>query len=443
MKKQKKMALPTNTKKTHIHKRAGRQFLIKVLLVLGFLIGLGIFIYPFVVDTVNDHLDTAILHKYRSEVNDEDHKKQAESFEEKAKKERLRERALSDPFSEESLENAKVKSHTTGFYLKHTIGVIYIPKIEQSLPIFDSTKEDFMVKGATWMANTSFPIGKVDNHTVISAHRGLPTAKLFTDLPKLEFDDIFILELGEQYYAYRVVSKVVVDPNNTEPIQVKAGRDLVSLLTCTPYMVNSHRLVVTGERTPFTPNMLKSVEDVGKFKNFKMYGMIVGIVLLISGVVYYIWYSYHLMCIKRSKYEVRLRIQDFVKDHELPLTSYKFILFDKKGKHVKRRKKEPIVTEVEEETNDLIIKELYGMDFTLKQSEIQEEYPIFPDLHLKVKHKKDEFFSVKPKKKLKHELFVAKVVNQVPHFWLNKDEEKITHQSWKARKEKLKKALGK
>jgi hypothetical protein len=188
--------------------------------------------------------------------------------------------------------------------------------------------------------------------------------------------------------------------------------------------------------------MMKDINAIKKHKDWKKWGIIAAIIaaLLLAGL--FIWLSWRMMLIKSKKFELRVRIQDFIRDHEMPLADYQFILFDKKGKKVKKRKKKPVVTTIDEETQDLIIPSLYGMQFTLKPVKNHDEYPVFPDLHVKVRRLKDDYFLVKPKRRLAKDLFTHKHVNQVPHFWLNPDHDRITYRTWKKRKMKLRKQLG-
>jgi sortase A len=406
-----------NDSGTKIQRSATRQFLIRVLVVVIITAGIGFILYPFVVDALNDRLDNAISHQYQKDVHSKKNDELSAFQEEKARKERLRTKALDDPFSAESLENAKVLEHNTTFYVKHTIGVLYIPKISQSLPIFDSTKEDFLSKGAAWMANTDYPKGGKNRHTVISGHRGLPSAMLFTDLPKLQNGDVFILALGKKYLAYKVVSQITVKPENLDVLKRAKDRDLTSLLTCTPYMVNSHRLIVTGERTPFKPSMMKDINGIQKKKDNKKAALIAAVVALIAAFVWLIWRSFQTMCIARNQYELRIRLQDFIKDNDLPLTGYEFALYDKKGKRQKKRNQEPLVTTIDEETNDLVITNLNGITYMIRQSNRQDGYTPLPPFIIKVKKTKDEFFHLKPRIKHRRYRYILKFVNGLPHIW--------------------------
>lgn len=132
------------------------------------------------------------------------------------------------------------------------MGFIQIPKIGVKIPIYHTTSDEVLQKAAGHLAGSSLPVGGEGTHAVISAHRGLPSAALFTDLDKLEEGDAFYLSVLDQTLCYEVDQITVVEPTETDALASKEGEDLVTLLTCTPYGVNSHRLLVRGHRVPYT-----------------------------------------------------------------------------------------------------------------------------------------------------------------------------------------------
>lgn len=138
------------------------------------------------------------------------------------------------------------------------MGSVEIPKIDITLPIFHTTEEDVLEQAAGHLEGSSLPVGGESTHAVISAHRGLPSAALFTDLDKLVEGDHFLLHILDDTLCYEVDRITVVEPEETDTLAVVEGEDLVTLLTCTPYGVNSHRLLVRGHRVPYVP---EEVED--------------------------------------------------------------------------------------------------------------------------------------------------------------------------------------
>lgn len=137
------------------------------------------------------------------------------------------------------------------------MGYISIDSIGVTLPIYHSTSESVLAKAAGHVEGTSLPVGGKSTHSVLSAHRGLPNAKLFTDLDKLQLGDTFEITVLNRVYTYQVDNVVVVIPENTADIRIVEGEDYCTLLTCTPYGINSHRLLVRGRRVDsLTPKTL-------------------------------------------------------------------------------------------------------------------------------------------------------------------------------------------
>ena len=132
------------------------------------------------------------------------------------------------------------------------MAVIDIPRINVRLPVYHGTSEEVLDKGAGHLEHTALPIGEVGQRPVITGHRGLPQAELFTRLDELEMGDTFLIRVLDETLVYRVCSIETADPGDWKSIAPVEGRDLVTLVTCTPYGVNTHRLLVTGERTDGT-----------------------------------------------------------------------------------------------------------------------------------------------------------------------------------------------
>ncbi len=131
------------------------------------------------------------------------------------------------------------------------MGYIQIPKISVELPIYHGTKERVLQKGIGHWEGTSFPVGGSSTHSVLTGHRGLPTIDLFSDLDRMTNGDVFYLKILGETLAYQVDNIQTVLPEETESLQVYEGKDYVTLVTCTPYAVNTHRLLVRGIRIPY------------------------------------------------------------------------------------------------------------------------------------------------------------------------------------------------
>lgn len=128
------------------------------------------------------------------------------------------------------------------------IAILKISKINLELPIYEGTEEETLQKGVGHIWGSSLPIGGDSTHSLLAGHRGLLDAPLFTRLNELKIGDEFIILVHDKRLVYKVCEIRVIKPENTEGLGVQKGRDLVSLITCTPYGINTHRLIVTGER---------------------------------------------------------------------------------------------------------------------------------------------------------------------------------------------------
>lgn len=159
-----------------------------------------------------------------------------------------------DPYSEKEKEEA-IANYARMLELREKIGVIKIPSIDVEIPIYAGTNEEILQKGAGHLEGTSLPIGGESSHTVITAHSGLPKAKLFTDLQKVEMGEKFYIENIEGTLAYQVDHIDVIEPSDFSQLLVVGGKDYATLLTCTPIMINTHRLIVRGHRVSYVPEV--------------------------------------------------------------------------------------------------------------------------------------------------------------------------------------------
>lgn len=139
------------------------------------------------------------------------------------------------------------------------IGSIEIPKISVNLPIYHGTSDEILSAGVGHVNGSSLPIGGSSRKSILTGHRGLPSSKLFTRLDELELNDLFFISVLNETLAYKVVNIQVIEPEDVSSLEIEEGRDLVSLITCTPYGVNTHRLVVTGERTIYEKSVYEGI----------------------------------------------------------------------------------------------------------------------------------------------------------------------------------------
>ena len=262
--------------------------LLDLLMLFLLLSGIGILAYPFVSDALNNYLDQQIISHYQQQAVKENEEVMAKIQENMTKKNQQLAKEGgnlgTDPFTK---KKEPVKKDRT-YFEKHTIGILTIPKINVNLPIFDQTTMKLLEKGACLLEGTSYPIGGKSTHAVLSSHRGLSQAKLFTNLPQLKIKDHFYIEINGQYLAYQVDQIKTVEPTETEALQIQEDQDLVTLVTCTPYMINSHRLLVRGHRIVVEPEEIKeSLEKVKQAKctAFLLVSGLIGVLLLLFLVI--------------------------------------------------------------------------------------------------------------------------------------------------------------
>ena len=132
-----------------------------------------------------------------------------------------------------------------------SLGYITIPKIDVNLPIYEGTSDDVLLKGVGHLEGSSYPLGGESTHSVLTGHRGLAEAVLFTDLDKLQEGDKFYLHIMDEVLAYKVDQVKVVLPEETDDLTIVQGQDYCTLVTCTPYAINTHRMLVRGIRVPY------------------------------------------------------------------------------------------------------------------------------------------------------------------------------------------------
>ncbi len=233
----------------------------KILIVVLFLAGLSLLLYPLIANEWNNYRQEKLISSYDEVIAQKEAAGQIDypTQWEQAEKynDALLPSILPDSFAvaQSSEEDADYMA-CLNLAGDGMMGIVEIPKIKISLPIFHTTNDDVLQMAAGHLEGSSLPVGGENTHAVISAHRGLPSAALFTDLDKLREGDHFLLKILDDTLCYEVDQINVVEPEETSSLAVEKGEDLVSLLTCTPYGVNSHRMLVRGHRVPYVPEEL-------------------------------------------------------------------------------------------------------------------------------------------------------------------------------------------
>ena len=239
-------------KQTQTDKRKTNPLLLPVTLLI-FAAGAGIFLYPAASNFLAERSQQETIRTYHAKVVNMD-QEEIDSAWEQAREynENLTGDPVHDPFVIGSgyvlPDNYESVLNTNG---DGVMGEIEIPKIDVDLPIYHGTSEEVLQKGAGHLEMTALPVGGENCHSVLSAHRGLPSAELFTRLDEMETGDEFYIHVLDKTLAYEVDQIAVIEPEEISLLQPEEGKDMVTLLTCTPYAVNTHRLLVRGSRVPF------------------------------------------------------------------------------------------------------------------------------------------------------------------------------------------------
>lgn len=214
--------------------------------------GFGIMFYPVISNWYNTHEQSYALQSYSKSIQSLTPEMLAAEREKAVQYNQQRTTGiLSDPYTNDTGEKSALYQSLLNLTGNGIMGKIEIPKIDVDLPIYHGTSEDVLDVGVGHMVESSLPVGGSGTHAVLTGHTGLRTAKLFTDLELLEVGDEFFITVLNETMAYQVEKIMIVEPQNVSSLQQARGADLVTLVTCTPYGINSHRLLVTGSRVAY------------------------------------------------------------------------------------------------------------------------------------------------------------------------------------------------
>ena len=263
-----------------------------LLRIVGLMIGAGILFYPIISSRWNKYRDAMLISDYTRTVNNYSEDQYKDVFvAAKAYNDQHLSNYIMDAFDESTEDYILTHPYDTllnpmGDYV---MGYIEIPKIDLRLPIYHGVGTEALEKGAGHIEGTSLPIGGPGTHAVLSGHRGLPGRKLFTDLDLINEGDQFYLQILNETLAYEVDQILTVLPHESEALDIVPGEDLVTLVTCTPYGVNSHRLLIRGHRIPFKEeakeeqkrDVVEKVKNAGMEEKLVMIGLAVFFTLCI------------------------------------------------------------------------------------------------------------------------------------------------------------------
>jgi len=243
-----------------------KKHLSTILLVLVLVLGVGILLYPTVSDYWNSFHQSRAIASYIEQIETID----PVDYEREWVKAREYNRTLTQRPNRFMLSDEEYAEYESLLNLTGSgiMGYIEIPKISCSLPIYHGTDEAVLQIAVGHIEGTSLPTGDPGTHTVLSGHRGLPSAKLFTDLDQLEEGDLFVIRVLDQIMTYEVDQVLIVLPEELDALAIDPEKDYCTLVTCTPYGINSHRLLVRGRRTENEEmeRIIKIVSDATQIK---------------------------------------------------------------------------------------------------------------------------------------------------------------------------------
>src|SRR5690625_505107 len=263
----------------------------KIILLLLFIGGLSIFSYPIISNWIHSIEHYTVIDNHKKQVKEMSEGEKNEALT-KAQKynEALTEAAIpiSDPFLGE-IENEQSKGYYDVLNIGETIGHLEVPSINVNLPIYHGISDDVLQRGIGHMSNSSFPVGGKGTHSALTGHRGLPSSKLLRHLDKVKMNDLFYIHMLNEVLAYRVDDIQIVIPSDTNWLSLDDNIDYVTFITCEPYMINTHRLLVRGERVPYedmeaateTAALIKEeIQKAEQSKNY-LYGIGISVIGLI------------------------------------------------------------------------------------------------------------------------------------------------------------------
>ncbi|MBQ3531978.1 MAG: class C sortase [Oscillospiraceae bacterium] len=232
-----------------------------ILLILILVAGLSLLLYPSISDYWNSFTQTEVIVDYTKQIENLDEEKYDQILSEaRAYNEKLVGRTNHYVLSDEQKAEYEKLLDVSGIGI---MGYIEIPAINCTLPIYHGTEDSVLQIAVGHLEWSSLPVGGKSTHCVLSGHRGLPSAKLFTDLDKVIVGDIFILRVLDEVFTYEVDSIMIVEPHETDSLLIEKEKDYCTLITCTPYAINTHRILVRGERVE-NPEESKNIRVVSE-----------------------------------------------------------------------------------------------------------------------------------------------------------------------------------
>lgn len=256
---------------------------VNIILLVIFIVGLSIMMYPIVSDYWNSRTQSRAVSSYSDTVKDipEDNIDELFSQADKYNKELMMLKSPFTQYDEISGYNDILDISGTGI-----MGYITIKSINVELPIYHGTSKGVLQIAAGHLEGSSFPTGEKGTHSVFSAHRGLPSSKLFTDLDHLQEGDTFTITVLNKKMTYKIDQIKTVEPNQIDLLKIDPSNEYCTLMTCTPYGINSHRMLVRGRRVEDTESPDTYIDSEAHQVNTTIVGVILAIIMLLMVVIY-------------------------------------------------------------------------------------------------------------------------------------------------------------
>ena len=220
-------------------------------------VALGLLLYPLIGELISEKYHSDVETAYTAAIEDTD---DAELTAQRQAAQQYNAMLANATISEGGAD-APPLAYTEQLTVGGVMCYVDIPKINVYLPVQHGTGADTLEKSVGHVVGTSLPVGGSSTHAVLSAHSGMASAKLFSDIDQLEKGDVFYIRVLGEVLAYQVDSINIVLPTDTSLLQIEEGKDLVTLVTCTPFGINTHRLLVRGNRVPYTPEQASAAEE--------------------------------------------------------------------------------------------------------------------------------------------------------------------------------------
>lgn len=259
--------------------------------ILVLLIAFCVLLYPTVSNYLYEKNSSKVVSRYDEEVMKLSSEEKQQMLEEARRynEEMTENLDLLDPFSPVRDEMDARYAALLNVDGDGMMGYVRIPKIDLELPVYHGTSESVLQSGVGHFEGTSLPVGGESTHTVLTGHRGLPSKLLFTELDELDVGDVFYIRILGEILAYEVDQILTVLPEDTGELSIVPGEDYATLVTCTPYAINTHRLLVRGHRVPYEEAIAKEADEVGHGLKIPFEVTVLLIAFIVLAAVFAVW----------------------------------------------------------------------------------------------------------------------------------------------------------